>query len=363
MVAAVIPLVALFGFGAGARGWHLACLFLAGAALYLHASVGPERALRGRPWMRGRLERRTGATEGAVAARLAPAKKALSRCAGIGLGGSDAAAVNRAILLGERRALPASVRRDFISSGTMHVFAVSGLHVMVVAKVLALLLRLLLVPKRLAGAAAIPFVWAYVCVIGAPPSAVRAAMMAAFYFLAPLFWRRSDAVMAWSLTFVAVCVAKPRMLVEVGCALSFVVTLSIILAGECLRGGSPSALFLVPVVAWAAGVPISAHVFGHVTPGGVLANGALVPAAVVAVGTGVVGMLAGFASEPLASHFNNLSALATSAMGGVSAAVARLPFADFEVVPWSVPMCAAWYAALLLALFLCAMRRARRKAL
>ena len=165
-VAALVPLVALFGFGAGARGWHLACVLLAGAALYLQASVEPEKALRGRPWMRGRLERRYKTCEGGMAARLAPAKEALSRCAGIGIERCDAAALNRAILLGERRGLPKQARRVFAASGAMHVFAVSGVHVMAVAKVLALLAQLLFVPKRLAGAAAIPFVWGYVCVIG-----------------------------------------------------------------------------------------------------------------------------------------------------------------------------------------------------
>ena len=359
-VAACIPPVALLGFGVGARGWHLACIFLAGAALYLQASVETEKMLRGRPWMRGRLEWRCTPMGGGIAARLAPAKEALSRCAGIGIGSCDAAALNRAILLGERRGLTKRAKRVFAASGAMHVFAVSGVHVMAVAKVLALLMQLLLVPKRLAGAAAVPLVWGYVCVIGAPPSAVRAAAMATSYFCAPVFWRRSNAVMSWALAFLAVMCASPRMVTDVGCALSFTVMLAIILAGESLRGRSgPSALVAVTLVAWAAGVPISAHVFGHVTPGGILANLVLIPCAAATVGLGAVGMMAGFVSETVASHFNNFSALGASAMSGVSAAVASLPFSDFAVCRWSACMCAAWYAALLLVLLLAAMRRAR----
>ena len=195
-VAAVcVLLVALFGFGLGVKGWHLACMFLVGMVLYLLASVEVEKMLRGRPWMRGRLERRCRAGGGGVTARLAPAREALSRCAGIGIEHSDAASLNRAILLGERRSLPKEAKRVFAASGAMHVFAVSGVHVMAVAKVLAVLMQLLFVPKRFAGAAAVPFVWGYVCVIGLPPSAVRAATMATFYFSAPVFWRRPSAVM------------------------------------------------------------------------------------------------------------------------------------------------------------------------
>lgn len=362
VAAALIPLVALFGFGFGARGWHLACIFLAGAVLYLHASVDMERMLRGQPWMRDRFERRFKTGERGMAARLASAKEALSRCAGIGIERGDAAILNRAILLGERRGLPKQAKRVFAASGAMHVFAVSGVHVMAVAKVLAVLMQLLFVPKRLAGAAAIPFVWGYVCVIGMPPSAVRAAMMATIYFFAPVFWRRSSAAMSWALTFMVVYVINPRMITDIGCALSFTVMLSIILAGDSLRGRSgATALLVVTLVAWAAGVPLSAHVFGHVTPGGILANLVLIPAAALTVGSGALGMLAGFVSETAAAHLNNLAALGSSAMAGVSAVVAKLPFADFEVEAWPISMCAAWYAALLLALLLSAIRRARSR--
>ena len=358
-----VVLVALFGFGLGVKCWHLVCIFLAGAAIYLQASVESEKAMRGRPWMRGRLERRYKAVDGGVAVRLAPAREALSRRVGIGLGGGDAVALNRAILLGERRGLSRRAKRVFAAAGAMHVFAVSGVHVMAVAKLLALLMQLAFVPRRFAGAAAMPAVWGYVCVIGAPPSAVRAATMATFYFLAPLFWRRSNAVMSWALTFMLVFCASPRMITDIGCALSFTVMLSIILAGESLRGhGGASALLLVTLVAWAAGVPLSAHVFGHVTPGGILANLVLIPAAALTVCSGAIGMVAGFLSETVAAHFNNLAALGSSAMSCVSAAVASLPFSDYEVEPWPISMCAAWYAALLLLLLLSAIRRARGRA-
>ena len=153
------------------------------------------------------------------------------------------------------------------------------------------------------------------------------------------------------------------MITDIGCALSFTVMLSIILVGDSLRGRSgPAALLVVTLSAWAAGVPLSAHVFGHVTPGGILANLVLIPAAALTVGSGALGMLAGFVSEEAAAHLNNLAALGSSAMAGASAAVAKLPFADFEVGPWPISMCAAWYVALLLVLFLSAIRRARRLA-
>ena len=57
LVACLALLAGLFGYGASVRGWAPAVLFLAGVALFLHASVAPERLYRERPWMRGRPDR------------------------------------------------------------------------------------------------------------------------------------------------------------------------------------------------------------------------------------------------------------------------------------------------------------------
>ena len=358
VAAVAAALVALFGFGAGMRGWRHVCLFLVGAALFFHASVERERALQMSPWLRGRAERRM---PGRPSGRLASLRAEAARRLSVGLERrAPASALNRAILLGERTRLPPGLRRIFAASGAMHVFAVSGLHVMAVAGVLALLLRLVLVPRRVAGAAALPGVWGYVCLIGAPPSAVRAALMASFCCAAPLFWRRPSIVVAWSLTLLAVCVADPVLVTDVGCQLSFTVMLSIILAGMCLRegDGAVAGTLWMTFAAWVAGVPITAHVFGHVTPGGLLANIVLIPAAGVTVAAGAAGVLAGFVSDALAAHLNNLAALASEAMAGVASAVASIPGADLAVRPWPVPVCAAWYGALVAVfLFVSARRR------
>jgi hypothetical protein len=94
-------------------------------------------------------------------------------------------------------------------------------------------------------------------------------------------------------------------------------------------------------------VPIVAHCFGSITPGGLLANLALVPVAVAAVGACFAGLAASFVSETLAAHVNNFSALVTSAMAGISGTVAEMPGANFEVREWGFPECVLWYSALL----------------
>ena len=304
------------------------------------------------------------APSSAAARRMRAVRRDFSRRAALGLAHDrELVQLNRAILLGERATLSPRLKRTFVESGTIHVFAISGLHVMAVARVLMFLFQLLLVPRRFTGLATIPVLWGYVALIGSPPSAVRAAAMATLVFLAPLFYRKADGTVAWSLTFLAVYLGRPTMITNVGCALSFAVMLAIIVSCEVARDRPEGVLkgLFVAGAAWAAGVPIAAHVFGRVTPGGLLANLALIPAAGVTVYAGTVGLIASFVSESLAAHLNGLSGLFTRAMVVISDVVSRLPGANFEVIRWSVPLCAELYAVLALLLFLRSLVRRRRR--
>ena len=342
-VALLAVVVALFGYGLAVRGWWLAAIFIAGAALFLFAATEQERLYREKPWLRGRVERRAG-SEPPAAVRLV--RRDFSQRVALGIERDrETVSLCRAILLGERWRLSKQAKRLFVESGTMHVFAISGLHVMAIADVLSFLLGFLFVPLRVRGVAAIPLLWGYVGLVGFAPSAVRAAVMATFQLLAPLLWRRPNGLRAWELTFLTVHVVNPLLVTNVGNALSFAVMLAIVIAGECGRGLSAGRQkLLTTVVAWAAGVPIAAHVFGRVTPGGMLANLVLISAAKTAVMSGAVGILASYVSSSLAAHLNNFGALTVRAMVLTAEAVARLPGANVETGCWSLAACAAWYA-------------------
>ena len=347
VTAGLAVFLALFGYGLGIRGWRYLFFAVLGFALYLQASVADEQLFREKPWMRGRewMMRRDSSPESGGVCEV---KKDLSRRIGLGLEGERmTVTLSRAILLGERRRLPPQVKRMFVDSGTMHVFAISGLHVGAIAEVLAVLLAFLLVPRRFVGLAALPILWGYVCLIGAPPSAVRAAAMATFSGLAPLFWRKPDGLRSWALTFLLVHLLSPRMIVNVGNILSFAVMLAIVLVGRYVRDWVKwKQALTITFAAWAVGVPISARVFGRVTPGGMLANLVLIGVARVMVVAGSVGVLLSYLSEKLAVHLNNLSALFVRLMVLTADAVTRLPGSNFETGQWTMWSCILWYVAL-----------------
>ena len=354
-------LVALFGFGLGVKRWGYAFALLFGTAIFLFASRGDAQRYLESPWMRGRDWRYRQRQEQQVgtAKRV---KDDFARRVGIGLGEDrETASLSRAILLGERRKLPYRTKRLFVESGTMHVFAISGLHVMAIAKVLTIGLGLFLIPIRFAGLLSIPLLWGYVMVIGGAPSAVRAAMMATIMEIAPVFWRRANGLRAWELTFLAVHVCNPLLIANVGNALSFAVMLAIVVAGDFAKSMPKwRQALLVTLAAWAAGVPISAHVFGRVTPGGMVANLVLIATAKATVVAGALGVGVSYISEAVAAHVNNFSALGIKAMVLVAEAVSRLPGANFETGSWSILACVEWYAALALIGFLLRMISRRR---
>jgi hypothetical protein len=78
-----------------------------------------------------------------------------------------------------------------VNIGTItHVLAISGQHVAVLAAMIYFVLRGLVVPLALRIPATLALIWLYIFVAGAPPSAIRAGVVATFVLGARLLGRR-----------------------------------------------------------------------------------------------------------------------------------------------------------------------------
>ena len=361
LVAIATLAASLFGYGYGLPGWRLFALTLVFMAVALADACSENQISRERFWLKDRRSLRS-ADHRRQDTLSSEIRKDLSYRAGIGLERTaEAADLNRAILLGERRRLPRSTRQAFIEAGTMHIFAISGLHVMIIAFLLRLLMRFTFVSARLAGPLSLPALWLYVAATGSPPSAVRAAAMASIHFSSSIFLRRPNATVSWSLTFLAVGLLSPGSIFEAGCLLSFAVTLAIILASRHLcNGGGFKSMLTVSAAAWIAGTPIAAHFFGRVTPGGFFANLLIMPMATLNVICGALGIITSFFSRWLALHLNNLSALVADNMKTLSFITAEIPFASWETRKWTVTECLMWYAAAFVLILAVRFFRSRR---
>ena len=139
---------------------------------------------------------------------------------------SREAAVIRAVVLGEH---PDDDRlvEPFRRSGTLHVFAVSGLHVGMVGLLGWLAMRPLGVSRRAAVVPVVLLVFFYAWLTGMKPPAMRAAWMATVVLVALLLRRRPDLLNALGLAALIVILADGDRIFRAGVQLSFGVVLAI----------------------------------------------------------------------------------------------------------------------------------------
>ncbi|NNE90211.1 MAG: ComEC/Rec2 family competence protein, partial [Verrucomicrobiales bacterium] len=146
---------------------------------------------------------------------------------GIGHHPIETRSVITAMVLGMREDAPEEVEDLFRLSGTMHIFAVSGLHVGIIAAFAWFMLPLFGISRRTASLIIIPVVLFYAVVTGLRPSAIRAAIMISVVALG--FCLRRPARILNSLGFAAliILILNTQQVFQPGFQLSFAVLLAI----------------------------------------------------------------------------------------------------------------------------------------
>lgn len=138
--------------------------------------------------------------------------------------GGDEAALLLGLLLGERHDLSQDLKDAFSDTGTTHVLAVSGLHVVLVAFIIFMLLRAAQLPKRYAGMGTIAGLIFYTLMTGSPPSIIRATIMSSAVILGTLFERQGSGLNMLGLSGLAILSFWPQALFDIGFQLSFAAT-------------------------------------------------------------------------------------------------------------------------------------------
>ncbi|MFR9291793.1 MAG: ComEC/Rec2 family competence protein [Peptococcus niger] len=148
----------------------------------------------------------------------------------------DSASLTRAILLGETAGLHPDFYHRGQLLGMVHIFAVSGLHVGMILAFIMALLRLVQVQSlgaRLIAAG--PLLTGYALLVGAPPSAVRAVVMA---FIALWPWEATGMPTRRAYFYAAAAalvIMDPYCLWQIGFQLSFIITGGLILLAPPLQ--------------------------------------------------------------------------------------------------------------------------------
>ncbi|MBN8417480.1 MAG: ComEC/Rec2 family competence protein [Verrucomicrobia bacterium] len=271
-------------------------------------------------------------------------------------------AVLRAMALGVSAEADHEIEDAFRNSGTLHVFAVSGLHVGLLGGIVLIILRQTGIPRGMSLWVVIFVVFAYAFVTGWRPSAARAAFMVAIYLSATLIDRESSLQNSLGAAALLLLATDPNQLFMPGFQLSFgVLWLSTLGAAPLLkrllpltqldpflppqlaswsqRSWSKCRLWLattlsVSFAAWVGSLPFILGHFQSITPVAVIANCVLVPLSSLCLGATCLGLCA--ASLHLTGAqiiFNNVSWALAKAMIASAMWFAGLPGANFHFQP------------------------------
>lgn len=197
-----------------------------------------------------------------------------------------------AMLLGDSRLIDPEVRQAFTSAGVAHVLALSGLHMVLVAWLVWLLLLPLdlLRLRRVRLLLTIVLMTAYALFTGLSPSVMRAVVMLALAIAAQLLHRRTTPVNALGVAAVLILLADPAQLHGAGFQLSFLTMAALLVAlprGQAARNGfwadwAKSAI-MATLVAVVATMLVTAHHFNTVSVVSMVANVLISPLVPVAM--------------------------------------------------------------------------------
>ena len=260
----------------------------------------------------------------------------------------------------------------------MHLFAIDGLRIALLAGMMVALLRAVRLSRAWCGAVAVPVIWFYTAATGWEPSAVRASVMMTIVLGGWALKRPGDLLNSLAAAAFVILLGDPRQLFQASFQLSFLVMLVIALMLPRLNAGFDRLLQrdeflpdeLVPgwkksgrwflqkflrylglsFAAWIGSLPLAAKYFHLFSPVSTLANLVAVPLGTGALMANLGALVCGSWLPWFTELFNHTAWFFMVAMTGVSVAAARLPGAYFYVPEPSLATMVTYYA-MVIALF------------
>jgi competence protein ComEC len=251
--------------------------------------------------------------------------------------------IAKALLLGQNKNLEKEVSEAYITAGTMHVLAVSGLHVGIIYGFFFLFIKPYQLPGRkraLYLSLIITIIWIYALITGMSPSVLRAATMFTLMALAQMKSRSPSIYNSLALSALILLVFDPFMLYSVGFQLSYMAVLGIVLLQpkivEWWEPGNRIISYLweittVGIAAQLATFPISVHYF-HVFPTYfILSNLIAIPGAFLVMACGIPFMVFSFI-KPLAVILGGMVDFMLRIENWVMFSFQELPLAQIEQI-------------------------------
>jgi ComEC/Rec2-related protein len=282
----------------------------------------------------------------------------------------------QALLLGTRINLPATIKKDFMTTGTFHVVAISGLHVGMIAWLLACMLRICGLSRIWWFPVLAPLLLIYTMGTGASASALRACIMSCLFFAATLVGRRADGPSALAAAALLLVALDPFQVLDRGFILSFCLVGGLLLVAPLLHRAVPAFLKpdpfladdLIPAwkrtglhmlraawatltlstAAWFTSLPLSAYFFGNVSLVSLVGNMVAIPMSFLIVLTGSLSLILGSVWLLLGEILNYANLALITVLIKFLSLLAAIPHACVTVPRppvWVLPL---WYTGLLI---------------
>jgi ComEC/Rec2-related protein len=276
--------------------------------------------------------------------------------------------------LGWRTALTQEVSEPFMQTGTMHIFAISGLHVALIAGILVALLRVAQAPRFICGWLVVPLLWFYTAATGWQSSAIRSTIMMSVVIGGWMLRRPGELLNSLAASAFVILLWDPAQLFQASFQLSFFVVLSIALLlppieqklSELLEtdpflppelaprwrrwSAAPLRLlarsFATSLAAWLGSLPLTAWYFHLLTPVSLLANLIIVPLSGLALMCNLGSLFCGNWLPGLTELFNHSAWFWMTTISHLCDWARQLPAAWFYVPAPTIGGMALYYALL-----------------
>lgn len=212
------------------------------------------------------------------------------------------------LLAGDRSGIPEALRSDFQRSGLVHVLAISGFHVVLLAGMLMVFLKATRLPHKFARILAVILLFVYIPVTGGSPAVRRAVLMFSIPQLGALLQRPANAFNSLGFALLCILLPNPSDLWNPGFQLSAAATAGILVGNRfnpfsCipesirrwkiwkLSKGTILAPTYVTLCATFATAPFLIHHFKTLSPFAWLGNIVVVPAISWAMQAGLFALI------------------------------------------------------------------------
>lgn len=246
----------------------------------------------------------------------------------------------RGVLLGDGKGLPEEYAAMFKNLGLTHIIAISGDHIAIIAAALLQILIALGVSRPKAFWPLVALISFYVMLVGAPASAVRAAIMALSMMYAQKIGRQGQIRNVLVLAAAVMILFNPRILLQdVGFQLSFMAVWGLAYISPLIEKKIEAwpdyfrvkEILLATTSAQIATLPLLLYYFGQFSPISLLANILILPIIPFLTIWGLANLCVLAVSIPLGQLMGLVSWLLAAYWISVSELISKVPFGYFTI--------------------------------